>query len=320
MAKFEIITQDGKKYQVESDSFDSAMRDLNQHRMASRKEQGSDRSTMNTIGAAARTFQQGVPGVGDLPNKLGAAMRTGAQSIFSPLFGGTEGNFGERYDKNLQDIQSKTAGFQEDNPGTALGLKIGGGALSMAHPSGLTSRAAARYIHPGRLAEMGAQGLLGGGVNAIDKGFETGGDTEQMKDAAGMGMAFGAAGPLFGKMMSPTKEMGRIGQRTIDKLASRNLSDEELAKQFSTNAARDAAKQRVTDVLGHPIATGAGGTALAMMSGIHPIIGTILGAASPSIYRGAAHVGSNKVFHQPETQQIINMLMQSMGQQVPVDE
>lgn len=269
MAKFEIYGNDGKKYEIESESMDSAMDVLDKHL-------GTDKELKNTeqFGRLAVSPQRlmalskGIPGVG--------------QFIPEP-------------------------DLAKSDPLTNKGLNLTGNIMAMGAPTAAVSSGLARSGLPGLIPEMAGQAALGFGADIGDKVAQKGFDTsrEDVKDAGINGILQGVAGPLLGKAFSPSFNSNRY---TAEQLA--HLPESHLETMLRPSAAREAARA----VIEHPLVTGgAGAVASFMTGGMHPVLGGILGAAGPTIAR---HYASNKAFHNPSTQDILNALMQTSGAQV----
>lgn len=191
------------------------------------------------------------------------------------------------------------------------GLNATGTAMSMGAPSMGVSKYLASKGMPGLLPEIAGQSALGIGANSLDKIGEKGTNVsrEDMRKSIIWGLLQGAGGPLAGKVMSPTFNVHRY---TPEKLAAKAATDAEVEALFHPSRGKEA----VNAVMNHPLATGLGGAALSTMTGIgHPLVGAAIGATVPQVIKGLGNIASNKVFHNPDTQAILNLLMQSGGLQ-----
>jgi len=199
--------------------------------------------------------------------------------------------------------------FADESPMTYEGLKMAGTAGSMGAPSAAISKGLAARGMPGLIPEIAGQSGLGIGTNVVDKLTEKGFDTskQDMKDSIIWGLLQGTAGPVAGKVLSPTFNPHRY---TAEKLASKAATDAEVEALFKPNRGKEA----VNAIMNHPVSTGLGGAALSMMTGVgHPMVGAAVGATLPSLVKGAGNLMANKVFHNPDTQAILNLLAQAGG-------
>lgn len=140
-------------------------------------------------GASGEKFLEGVPVLGGLVPKAGAAISAAAQ----PLTGvGKPGeSFSERYAANLPQEEASSKAFEEANPHTSTALKVGGG---IAGTLPLIAAAPAAFGVTGTLPQMVSRGALSGGVLS-------GADAAVRGEDVGMGTATGAilgaaAGPV----------------------------------------------------------------------------------------------------------------------------
>lgn len=206
--------------------------------------------------------------------------------------------------------QNSEMASMEKNWPIATGLARGTGAVgSMIAPSIGVSSGLVKAGFPGLLPEIAGQATLGAGTSAVDKLAQKGTNvsSDEIIEALKHGGAWGAAGPIAGKMISPAFNSNRY---TNEQLAK--FPEEHLEKMLRPTAAKETARA----ILEHPITTAAGGAGLAAISGVHPGLGAAAGFAAPYAVKGAHALASNKMMHNPDTQAILNILMQAQGQQL----
>lgn len=152
--------------------------------------QGSTGLTdMSTTGKAAATFLQGVPFAGEYADE--------ALGAIAPLVGPNSA------EQATQAIRGGQQQFAQDNPKTALGLKVGGGIAGSLPMLGMAPWLAPASMG-GKIALGTVIGGAGGGVEGLVSGYGEGTDPQSRIDAAKsrgiigalLGAGIGGAAPL----------------------------------------------------------------------------------------------------------------------------
>lgn len=159
---------------------------------------------------------QGVPIVGPLLRKAGAAAAAGMQ----PLFGqNPDTSFGQRYDANLAELEGRSKRFGDEHPVASTVAGLGGGTAALLSGAGAFP-AAARAIGMGGgpiWGQMGRGAVSGAGIGAGDAalrgedplaggvvGSVVGGVAPPLANVAGR--AIGAVKNTAGRLVRPAED------------------------------------------------------------------------------------------------------------------
>lgn len=160
-------------------------------------------------------------GYGD---ELGAATDAAAQYVGLATPGSSNADsWQQRYDENLKAERDRRKQFSEQNPGTAVGLEVGGNILGAMQ---LPSRMMVGATLPTTMVKSGLTGAALGGLQGFGEG--EGGFDNRMKGAYTGGAVGGTAGalvPVIGKGLGIAYE--KAAPRILNKIA-------DVADKFTT--------------------------------------------------------------------------------------
>lgn len=139
---------------------------------------------------------RGIPILGALANKAGAAVSAAAEPITG--VGASGESFSERYAKNLAQEEAAQKAYEAAHPGESLGANVAGGLAVTGPLAGTSMGAKLLGLTGGSLPSMIARSAASGSaLNAADAALR-GGNPET---GAEIGAITGAAGPIAGRLI-----------------------------------------------------------------------------------------------------------------------
>lgn len=287
------ISHRGTDYEVDADDQTSAQKKLDDHFAVKNKDEDALTKVFRTINEKLGIRSDAAVN----PPALSSAVTKGIL-VLGQMVPQTP---------NLTDLE-------QNHPYVNKAANIAGGVGSMLGPAAAVSKLVAG-VAPGVMAEAGAQGVLGAGVNVGDKVAEKGTDTtsKDIRNATILGVLGGAAGPLVGRLSSRNFNSARHTDEQLAKLSEEKLH-QLMTPAFAKDLAKGSGKEAVSAIMDHPLTQAAAGAFGASHIGMDPMLGALLGGVAKPALGGVTHglssATANSLFHNPTNQAILNALIQ----------